>query len=119
LAGAIRFLPFVPDVAPILKGLDVVVMPSLWEACGMLAMEAMVAGVPVIGTSCVGLREVLSGTPSVVVPPRDGAGLAAALLAEMERPTADSAKAFASEAARRFDVKEKALMLEKLMLQFL
>src|SRR5262245_9179223 len=54
LEGSIFFLPFVRDVAATLKGLDIVVMPSLWEACGLLAMEAMVAGVPLAGTDCVG-----------------------------------------------------------------
>ena len=40
------FLPFVTNIASTLKGLDVVVMPSLWEACPLLAMETLVAGIP-------------------------------------------------------------------------
>ena len=68
LATVISFLGLVRDAGPILRQLDLLVMPSLWEACPLLPMEAMVAGVPVLGTDCIGLREVLAGTPSVMVP---------------------------------------------------
>jgi glycosyltransferase involved in cell wall biosynthesis len=119
LTDAVYFLPFVSDIAPTLKGLDVVAMPSLWEACGLLAMEAMVAGVPLIGTNCIGLREVLRDTPARVVPASDGVALSRALITEMENPTTAEARKFAVEAASRFRVKERAAAIEKLMLEFL
>ena len=119
LAESVLFLPFVPDVASTLKGLDVVVMPSLWEACPLLAMETMVAGVPMIGTNCIGLREVLEHTPARIVPPRDGVDLAKALIREMTDPTTEKARAFALEAARRFEVRGYAADLERVMLKFL
>src|SRR6185437_15543213 len=59
--------PYQRDIASILKGIHCLVMPSLWEASGILAMEAMVAGIPVIGSDCVGLRETLAESPSVQV----------------------------------------------------
>ncbi|KPQ01370.1 glycosyltransferase family 4 protein [Marinobacter sp. HL-58] len=52
------------DMAAAIKGVDVVVMPSRWEACGLLAMEALAAGKPIIGSNCIGLREVLEGSPA-------------------------------------------------------
>lgn len=119
LAGSFLFLPFVPDVASTLKGLDIVAMPSLWEACGLLAMEAMVAGVPLVGADCVGLREVLRNTPAHVVPAKNGLALSQALLMEMKNPTTAKAKEFATEAAARFHVKDRAAEIEKLMLKFL
>ena len=119
LAGSILFLPFVPNVASTLKGLDIVAMPSLWEACGLLAMEAMVAGVPLVGTDCVGLREVLRNTPAYVVPARDSLTLSEALVMEMRNPTRVKAQEFAITAAARFQVKERAAEIEKLMLKFL
>ena len=115
LSDTVLFLPFVPDVASTLKGLDIVAMPSLWEACGLLAMEAMVAGVPVIGSSCVGLREVLLDTPARVVPPKDALALANGLIAEMTSPTTARARDFAPVAASRFSVDEQARELEQLM----
>jgi len=115
LAESIIFLPFVPSVAATLKGLDIVAMPSLWEACGLLAMEALVAGVPLVGTDCIGLREVLRSTPAHVVPAKNGIALAEALLLEMRNPTTARAMGFATEAADRFQVKNRAAEIEKLM----
>jgi glycosyltransferase involved in cell wall biosynthesis len=78
------------------------VMPSLWEASGLLAMEAMVAGVPVIGTDCLGLRETLADTPAIRVPPNDARQLSQALGAFIAQPRPGAARQFRVEAARRF-----------------
>jgi len=112
-------LSFVPNVADALRGLDAVVMPSLSEACGILAMEAMIAGVPVIGTNCIGLREVLVDTPSVMVPPRDSVALAKALIKEIRHPSRLKAESFREEAALRFDVRKQSVKFEKLMLELI
>jgi len=119
LAGSIRFLPFVPNVAATLKGLDIVAMPSLWEACPLLPMEAMVAGVPLIGSDCIGLREVLRDTPAYIVPPKDSAALSEAFALEMRFPTTVQARGFVAEAAARFEVKRRAAEVERLMLELL
>src|SRR6185295_2308629 len=55
LSGAFVFKGFVPDASALMKDLDGVVMPSLWEACGLVAMEALAAGCPLIATTCDGL----------------------------------------------------------------
>jgi glycosyltransferase involved in cell wall biosynthesis len=110
-----RFLPFAPDVAPILRGLDVLAVPSLWEACAILPMEAMVAGTPVIGSDCIGLREVLSDTPSKIFHAKDSTSLAKALIEEMRYSSKEKAEAFRKEAARRFDAKNQAKTLEKII----
>nr|HMU05716.1 glycosyltransferase family 4 protein [Saprospiraceae bacterium] len=117
LSESILLLPFVADVASTLKGLDVVVMPSLWEACGLLAMEAIVAGVPLIGTNCIGLREVIRDTPANIVPIRDSLALSEALILEMKNPSITMMKNFAAAAATRFDVAERAAEIERLMLE--
>jgi glycosyltransferase involved in cell wall biosynthesis len=110
-----RFMPFAPNAAGTIKGLDVVAMPSLWEACGLLAMEAMAAGVPLIGTNCVGLREVLRNTPGKPIQPADSKALSEAILEEMKGPSKEIAKRFAGEAALRFDVKRRAEELETIL----
>ncbi|TVS19761.1 MAG: glycosyltransferase, partial [Gammaproteobacteria bacterium] len=63
-----------------MKSVDVVAMPSRWEACGLLGMEALCAGAPIVGTTCIGLREVLAGSPAPMVKPGDVRGFAEALL---------------------------------------
>lgn len=117
LEKSVLSLPFTPNVASALRSLDVIVMPSLSESCGLLAMEAMVAGAPVIGTDCPGLKEVLEGTPAVMVPMRNGTALAEALSSEIKNSSRSKVKAFREEAARRFDVKKQAAELEKIMLE--
>ncbi len=111
-----HFLPFTSNVASTLKGLDVIAMPSLWEACPLLPMEAMVAGVPVIGTDCLGLREVLKDTPNVILPAGNSSALAEALENEIKNPSCSQTEAFREEAASRFDVRKQATELERVIL---
>ncbi|HEY7158881.1 MAG TPA: glycosyltransferase family 4 protein [Gemmataceae bacterium] len=99
----ITLLDFVPDVWPVLRQLDLVVMPSLWEAWPLLPMEAMVAGVPVLGSDCIGLREVLRDTPSRTVAANDPAALADGLRAALDEPWTEAARAFVPQARLRFD----------------
>jgi glycosyltransferase involved in cell wall biosynthesis len=117
MALSFTFLPFVPDVASALKAVDVVVIPSLWEASSLLGMEAMVAGVPVIGTSCIGLSEVLADTPATIVPAANGAAIANALEREALISSRAVAQAFIPTAVARFDVAARALELSAIVRQ--
>jgi glycosyltransferase involved in cell wall biosynthesis/SAM-dependent methyltransferase len=114
LQGHISFLDYTPDITPILRQVELVVMPSLWEACPLLPMEAMCAGIPVLGSNCVGLREVLRGSPSRMVPAGDSAALAAAIRNALVSPWNDEAQAYASQARTRFDVRQSAGKLRAL-----
>jgi glycosyltransferase involved in cell wall biosynthesis len=115
LTHRFSFLPFSPEVGGALKSVDVVAIPSLWEAMPLLPMEAMVAGVPVIGTSCIGLGEILADTPAAIVPPGDAAALAAALEREERSSSRSAAQGFSATAARRFDVEHSVPALVDLM----
>jgi glycosyltransferase involved in cell wall biosynthesis len=115
MAHSFSFFPFQPDVAAALKSVDVVVIPSLWEASSLLGMEAMVAGIPVIGTSCIGLSEVLAETPATIVAPADGAALAAALEHERRSSSRGAAAAFIATAVARFDVAERVPQMLELL----
>ncbi|MDY6903910.1 MAG: glycosyltransferase family 4 protein [Thermodesulfobacteriota bacterium] len=119
LEAHFRFLPFTPEVAASIKGFDLLAIPSVWEAFGLVAAEALVAGVPVVGTSCVGLREVLAGTPSAMVPPENSEALANAILLEMLNPTSEKALAYIPQAIDRFDVKKQSSALEKTILSMI
>jgi len=106
LEGHFRFLPFTPNVAGAIKGVDVVAVPSLWEACPLLPMEALVCGTPVVGSDCIGLREVLRGTPAKVFLRADAYGLATKLREEMVSSTKDISLRFSDFAAVNYDVKQ-------------
>jgi glycosyltransferase involved in cell wall biosynthesis len=112
----IIFRDHVSNAAPILRELDLLVMPSLWEACPILPMEAMCMGVPVLGSDCVGLREVLRGSPSPMVPAGNADALAEALRAALDQPDEQRCKAaaYASTARQRFDVQSVGTALTRL-----
>jgi len=59
---------------------SVSVIPSHWENFPGVCLEAMAAGCGIVGTSVGGLPEMLSGERGLVVPPRDPARLAEAIL---------------------------------------
>jgi glycosyltransferase involved in cell wall biosynthesis len=115
LESNFSFLPFQENPARAMKGVDVIVMPSLWEAYGLLAAEAMVAGVPIIGTDCIGLREVLRDTPAMIVPAADSKALAEAIIAEIESPNKKKMEQFRGEAAQRFNVTHQVTSLKLLI----
>jgi len=106
VAQMVHFIEAKPDIVPLLLQVDVLLYPSRHEACPLLPMEACILGVPVIGSDCIGLQEVLSGTPSVVVPTENPQALADALAAFVEnpQPAKDAAKEYVADAVKRFDV---------------
>jgi glycosyltransferase involved in cell wall biosynthesis len=117
LGHVVSFHEFVPDPRSTLRALDLLVIPSLWEALPVLPMEAMAVGTPILGTDCIGLREVLTDTPSAMVPAGDSRALAQALKAAIEDPTSETARRFAPEARRRFEVNSSSARLAQLFRQ--
>jgi glycosyltransferase involved in cell wall biosynthesis len=68
------------DVPELLAAADLVVLPSLFEGLPVSVLEAMAAERPVIATAIGGTDEaVASEATGLLVPPRDPAGLAAAV----------------------------------------
>lgn len=64
------------------NSVDVAVVPSLSEAFGLVALEALACGVPVIASAVGGLTEIVThGQCGLLVPPGDVAALASALCA--------------------------------------
>lgn len=90
LRPAVREYGFVPSVAPILAGLDVLVMTSTAEASSMPVLEAMAIGVPSVASDAGGVRELLHAElehpAGVVVPIRNPEAIAAAVLDLLRRP---------------------------------
>jgi glycosyltransferase involved in cell wall biosynthesis len=63
----VRLLGTVPDIASALCEARFLLMPSLWyEGFGLIAMEAMLRGLPVIASDSGGLEEAKRGTGYVV-----------------------------------------------------
>lgn len=111
------FRGFVPAIEAVLSEVDAQLMPSLWEACGLAAMESLVAGCPLIASTCIGLREVVAGTPALTVPPCAPHQLAGAMEAVIRDRAAfkHAAIAYRSLAAERFDVARTAAALDQVV----
>lgn len=76
----IRFLGYRADVPDLLRAADIFTLPSHREGMPRSIIEAMMCGLPVIGTNIRGTREeIVAGETGALVPVRDPAALAAAL----------------------------------------
>jgi starch synthase len=88
----------------VMRGASVFVLPSEWEAFGLVLLEAMAAGVPVVATSVGGVPEVLlGGTAGRLVPYADTAALGSAIRSVRSDP-AERAKLVAAGTARVADL---------------
>jgi glycosyltransferase involved in cell wall biosynthesis len=82
LEDAVRLLGFVSPVRGAIADAAIVVVPSLGEGFGMVALEAMERARPVIASAVGGLPEIVSdGETGLVVPPADADALADAIVA--------------------------------------
>ena len=76
-----RFLGQVAGAGAVLERATVVLVPSLGEGFGMVALEAMERGRAVVASAVGGLSEiVVAGETGLLVPPGDAAALAAAVV---------------------------------------
>jgi glycosyltransferase involved in cell wall biosynthesis len=76
----VSFRGFVSDPEKIYEGLDFVVIPSLMEGAGLVALEAMSRGLPAIASATGGIPEYLQTNCGILVPPGDSDLLAKAIL---------------------------------------
>ncbi|OCT22279.1 glycosyltransferase [Pseudomonas putida] len=78
IAERVDFLGQVPDARRYFQAFDVFALSSDHEPFGMVLLEAMVAGVPLLATACGGAREVVEGV-GVLFPLGDAGQLAQGL----------------------------------------
>lgn len=79
-AGRVTFEGFHDDASGVLRGADVVALPSAAEACPMALLQAMALGLPVVATRVGGVPEVVrDGVDGLLVTPGDVDQLARAL----------------------------------------
>jgi glycosyltransferase involved in cell wall biosynthesis len=103
---------------------DLLVFPSTYEGFGLVVLEAMSQGMPVVATPVGCVPDlVVDGETGVIVPPRDGDALAAAITRLMASPSmrarlgsnaadAVSEMSWRRTAARTVDVYTRALARE-------
>ena len=87
LSEHVIFLSDQEDIPGLLPALDILAIPSLYEGMPNVALEAMAAGLPVVGTRVGGTPEVIiDGETGLLVPASDAWALAGALLRLIENP---------------------------------
>lgn len=100
----VHFRPFTQDVAGVLACLDVFALTSLAETYGMVTIEAMAAGLPIVATHSGGTPDIIrEGETGLLVPPADPVALARALAALLD----DKARAARVASAARADARER------------
>lgn len=82
----IHFGGFRADAVSLYQAFDLFVFPSREEPFGLVALEALNAGLPVVATDTKGARATLG--PAGLVPPGDADALSAALAARLSQPLA-------------------------------
>jgi glycosyltransferase involved in cell wall biosynthesis len=108
LSDSVRFLSHVEESSMyrgVIRHARALVLPSEWEAFGLVLLEAMAAGTPIVATAVGGVPDVLDqGRAGRLVPYGDAVALAQAMRSVVEDPgTTDRLRAVASERVRGFD----------------
>lgn len=114
LSGAFHFLGARADVEDVLQLGDVVALCSAWEGIGLSLVEGMALGRPVVGTNVAGINEVVEeGRNGTLVPPREPAAFAAALVRLLDDAPlrARLAEGGREVAAEKFDAQKNAKRL--------
>jgi glycosyltransferase involved in cell wall biosynthesis len=110
-------LGFVSPIQNAVEDAAIVVVPSLGEGFGMVALEAMERARPVIASSVGGLPEIVAdGETGLVVEPADPEGLADAIVALASDPDGAAAmgRAGRERALREFTPEQSADRIEEL-----
>jgi len=109
LADRLAFMGHLDHVEPLVAALDVLALPSLSEALGLVLLEAGALGVPVVATAIGGVPEVVDdGVTGILVSPGQPPALAEAVTQLLRDP----ARARAMGAAGRARV-EREFTLER------
>ncbi len=99
--GGVTFPGWIDDVPAFLSDADVFVLASRHEAFGLVILEAMACGVPIVATRVSGPAEILDSKTALLVDPDDPSAMAAALATVFAEP--DAAADRTHRALHRFE----------------
>jgi len=108
LADVVQLLGGLPDDAAVMawyKRSDIFCLPSIQEGFGIVLLEAMAGGLPIVSTTAAAIPEVVPQRQAgILVPAAHPAALADALIELLEQPELRAAYgAFGQAYVRRFD----------------
>jgi glycosyltransferase involved in cell wall biosynthesis len=117
LEKKVFFFPNSAGTRQLLALMDVFVLPSLHEGLGLALMEAMAAGVAVVGSDIGGIKTLIrQGYSGLLVEPGEVKGLARAIVELLQQPErrkflADNGRAFIAE---NFSQQEMVIRTERM-----
>jgi glycosyltransferase involved in cell wall biosynthesis len=116
LGDRFAFAGFARDVARVVSAFDVSVFPSLWEGTPLTVFEALAMGRAIVATDADGLLDVLThDADALIVPKRDEAALAAAIVRLIDEPeTRARLGAGARVAGQQYDIAAFVRKMERL-----
>ena len=110
IGDRVTFCGWVDDVAAFLADADLFVLPSRIEPFGIVVLEAMACGVPIVATRVSGPLETLDDQTALLVPSDDPAALAEAMTAAFAAPDSAKTRADAALASFKSNYAEPAVM---------
>lgn len=109
------FVGYYDDVPKILSIFEVKVLPSITEGFGLVVVEAMAMGKPIIATNVGGVKEIIEDKKNgLLVPPKDPRALAEKIIHLLKNE--DEAKRLgmrAKEESKKYDINFYVRALEK------
>jgi len=105
----VTHIPFQHDqrqLARLLASCDVLVHPGDCETFGLIVLEAMACGLPVVATNKGGVAELVDAETGILAEPNDVASLAGAIEAIYQRDMACMGQAARRKAVERYDWNE-------------
>lgn len=118
LESVVKFIPFQPNVNEWMSSMDIFVMPSYEEAFGIVLVEAMATGLPVISTKAGGVPDILKNESlGLMVEPRSSEAIATALskLLKDQDATRSMANAGKKYATEKYDLNHVYKQVKSLM----
>lgn len=113
ISNSVKFFGKFADVIPFYKRMNIFVLPSIYEGFGIVLLEAMAAGVPVVATNVDGIKEVVTdGKNGVLVKPKDPDAIADAVIKLIENDKLSERLVMAGyRRAESFDMKQHIFKL--------
>lgn len=110
VSARVRFTGFRRDTADLFAAAAVVAAPSRYESSGLVVLEAMIAGRPVVASDLSVLREAIDDGETGIIVPLNAERLSAALVSLLRNPDRRCAmgKLARARALQRFDATRMA-----------
>lgn len=86
LKGRVKYYGDITNPQEFMRDLNLVVIPSLFESFGYVAIEAYSLKIPLVCTKVGGLEEVVDDNTGIIIEPKDSRSLADAVIYSMNNP---------------------------------